>query len=146
MVAEFLNGERHWQSLHGYTCEEVGVWLDYYRTHSGREFMDQHKMTYTDHASIQGYWHPYIHSDPSLATTKFPEPELSFARNQETTATETLIEMFNEQLKGEESADSPEEFKLESRKQGAPTMAALIKKAPALLNTAKELARPKLPM
>merc|ERR1712192_374515 len=39
LVAEFLNGERHWQSLHNYSCDEVGAWLDYYKTHMGREFM-----------------------------------------------------------------------------------------------------------
>ena len=102
LVAEYLNGERHWQSLHNFSCDEVrfdkgiyttwyrctslhnahlchykyvvhaclwpsdppivttwilqvGAWMDYYRTHSGREFMDQFKMHYTDYASIQVY-------------------------------------------------------------------------------------------
>ena len=26
LVAEFLNGERHWQSLHNYSCDEVISW------------------------------------------------------------------------------------------------------------------------
>ena len=61
--------------------------------------MDQHKMHYTDYASIQvvqywlqlnnvvellfieGYWNPHTHADPRLATTEFPHPHLSQAKN-----------------------------------------------------------------
>ena len=53
LVAEYLNGERHWQKLHCFTCDEVSAWLDFYRLHSGREFQEQYKMTYTDNPSIQ---------------------------------------------------------------------------------------------
>ena len=146
LVAEYLNGERHWQSLHNFSCDEVrfdkgiyttwyrctslhnahlchykyvvhaclwpsdppivttwilqvGAWMDYYRTHSGREFMDQFKMHYTDYASIQvarnpmkmktssiiiqfqGYWNPHTHADPRIATAEFPHPQLSEAKN-----------------------------------------------------------------
>jgi len=120
LVAEFLNGERHWQSLHNYSCDEVGAWLDYYKTHSGREFMDQHKMHYTDYASIQGYWNPHTHADPRLATTEFPHPHLSEARNIESTASEQLVWMLEDQRqKGLPSTfPSGEEAKLEGRKQG----------------------------
>ena len=73
--------------------------MDYYRTHSGREFMDQFKMHYTDYASIQvaqnpmkmktssttiqfqGYWNPHTHADPRIATAEFPHPQLSEAKN-----------------------------------------------------------------
>ena len=43
-------GQKHFVSCWMF---QVGAWLDFYRTHSGREFMDQHKMHYTDYASIQ---------------------------------------------------------------------------------------------
>merc|ERR1712059_19681 len=118
LVAEYLSGERHWQSLHNYNCAEVGAWIDYYRTHSGREFMDQYKMTYSDHPSIQGMWHQYTHSDPSLATAQFPSPLLSEAGNVATSASDRLVELFNSQEGNISSLTREEEDKLENRKQG----------------------------
>merc|ERR1712013_261904 len=120
LVAEYLNGERHWQSLHNFSCDEVGAWMDYYRTHSGREFMDQFKMHYTDYASIQGYWNPHTHADPRIATAEFPHPQLSEAKNLESSASEQLVWLLEEQKrKGLPSAfPSGEEAKLEGRKQG----------------------------
>merc|ERR1712107_412407 len=64
MVAEYLNGEKHWMSLHNMSLDEVSNWLDVYRTSSGAEFMSQSKMEYSDHPSVQGTWHPHVHSDP----------------------------------------------------------------------------------
>merc|ERR1712192_248915 len=89
LVAEFLNGERHWQSLHNYSCDE-------------------------------GYWNPHTHADPRLATSEFPHPHLSEARNIESTASEQLVWMLEEQRqKGLPSSfPSGEEAKLEGRKQG----------------------------
>merc|ERR1712142_65208 len=71
LVAEYLNGERHWQSLHNMTVDEVGGWIDYYRTASGAEFMAQPKMTYSDYPSIQGMWHPHVHSALTLQSRSF---------------------------------------------------------------------------
>jgi len=120
LVAEFLNGERHWQSLQNKTCDEVGAWVDYYRTHSGREFMDQHKMTYTDHASIQGYWHPHVHTDPALATASLPHSSLAQARNVEPSAMANLVELA-EELGARTPFTGGEEEELEQRRQGGPS-------------------------
>ena len=49
---------------------QVGAWLDYYRTHSGREFMDQHKMHYTDYASIQVMFTTLLSRRPLTYTNK----------------------------------------------------------------------------
>merc|ERR1712071_158633 len=119
IVAEFLNGQRQWQSLKGFTCEEVGAWVDYYRTHSGREFMDQFKMHYTDHASIQGYWHPYTHTDPAMATATFPDSGLGLVRNQEPTASDTLLSLYEQQkLRDSQGFSVGEEERLAGMKQG----------------------------
>ena len=48
----------------------MGAWLDYYRTHSGREFMDQHKMHYTDYASIQVMFTTLLSRKPLTYTNK----------------------------------------------------------------------------
>eukprot|EP00090_Calanus_glacialis_P021246 TRINITY_DN3278_c0_g1_i1.p1 TRINITY_DN3278_c0_g1~~TRINITY_DN3278_c0_g1_i1.p1 ORF type:complete len:214 (-),score=45.56 TRINITY_DN3278_c0_g1_i1:40-633(-) len=118
LVAEYLNGERHWLSLHNMGVDEVGAWVDYYRTHSGAEFMSQPKMTYSDTPSVQGMWHPHVHSDPALAVTEFPSDELSRTRNMAPTATENLIQMFNNQVSIDKDLTEGESEKLEKRKQG----------------------------
>jgi hypothetical protein len=97
---------------------KVGAWVDYYRTHSGVEFMSQPKMTYSDTPSVQGMWHPHVHSDPALAVTEFPNDELSRTRNMAPTATENLIQMFNNQVNIDKDLTEGESEKLEKRKQG----------------------------
>ena len=133
LIAEYLNGERHWQSLNNMDVDEVccvflleyeqdkiqvGGWIDYYRTHSGAEFMTQKKMTYSDHPSIQGMWHPHVHSDPEIAITEFPSEELNRARNLLPTATDNLIDMFNTKVNIDDEHTEGESEKLEKRKQG----------------------------
>ena len=72
---------------------QVSNWLDVYRTSSGAEFMSQSKMEYSDHPSVQGTWHPHVHSDPRAATTSFPCPQLSQPRNLESSASDTLLQL-----------------------------------------------------
>merc|ERR1719479_851098 len=92
LTAEYLNGERMWMSLHNLTDHEVGAWLDYYRTMSGAEFMSQSKMVYSDNPSVQGTWHPHVHSDPSLALAQFPDQRLSEVRNTQPSASQQLLQ------------------------------------------------------
>jgi len=99
LVAEYLNGERHWQSLNNMGIDEVAAWVDYYRTHSGAEFMAQPKMTYSDHPSIQGMWHPHVHSEPEHCLAKYPNTKLGAPRNLSPTATENVLEMYNKKIK-----------------------------------------------
>ena len=67
-----VNGERHWQTLHQLKYEEVVEWLDYYKSFSGREYQVQTKYEYTENPSIQGMWHPFVNTDPAIATAQFP--------------------------------------------------------------------------
>jgi len=92
LTAEYLNGERQWMSLHNLTDHEVGAWLDYYRTKSGAEFMSQTKMVYSDNPSVQGTWHPHVHSEPSITQTAFPDQSLSEARNTPPSASQQLVQ------------------------------------------------------
>ena len=80
--------------------------------------MSQPKMTYSDTPSVQGMWHPHVHSDPALAVTEFPSDELSRTRNMAPTATENLIQMFNNQVSIDKDLTEGESEKLEKRKQG----------------------------
>ena len=71
----------------------MSSWVDVLRTSSGAEFMAQEKMTYSDHVSVQGTWHPHVHSEPRVATAQFPCPELGKVRNVPPTASENLLEL-----------------------------------------------------
>ena len=72
---------------------QVSGWLDYFSTASGAEFMSQSKMVYSDHVSVQGTWHPHVHSEPRLATAQFPCPELSQTRVVTPSASDTLRQL-----------------------------------------------------
>ena len=72
---------------------QVGAWVDYYSTASGAEFMHQGKVVYSDNVSIQGTWHPHVHTDPSVATATFPNKELGRARNVPPSASDHLLQL-----------------------------------------------------
>ena len=67
-----VNGERLHQPFWNLEYAAVSQWMDYYKTHSGKNYLVQKKYEYTDHPSIQGMWSPFVHADPSIATAKFP--------------------------------------------------------------------------
>lgn len=67
-----VNGHRHWHCFRDATRDQFASWLDVYAHSSGREFQFQQKHHYTDTLSIQGMWHPFVHSEPSSAAVKFP--------------------------------------------------------------------------
>ena len=67
-----VNGERLWQSFEKENYETVSEWLDYYRNHSGKNYLIQQKYEYTENPTIQGMWHPFVNTDPEIATAKFP--------------------------------------------------------------------------
>lgn len=97
VVAEYLNGERHWQSFHCYTREECREWLDVIRNASGKEFQVQQKYEYTDNPSIQGMWDSFTNADPKIALAQFPNPELSLPRGQSMSATDILKQTYKKQ-------------------------------------------------
>ncbi|XP_023345755.1 39S ribosomal protein L43, mitochondrial [Eurytemora carolleeae] len=115
LVAEFLNGERHWQSLNNYTNNEVSAYFDVYRSHSGREYSDQFKNTYTDHPSIQGYWNGTTNKEPGDSFLQYPQPKVPLAL--EPSATEILQNMFQSQ-ESRGNLPAAEEERLRVEKQG----------------------------
>ena len=97
VVAEYLNGERHWKSFHCYTRQEVREWLDVLRNASGKEFQVQQKYEFTDKPSIQGMWNSFTNLDPSIALAHFPDPDLSRPRGEDISATDILKQTYKEQ-------------------------------------------------
>jgi len=97
VVAEYLNGERHWQSCHAYSKQELTEWLDVLRNASGKEFQVQQKYEFTDNPSVQGMWNSFMNVDPQVATAQFPNPELSIPRGTDLSATKILRQMYDKQ-------------------------------------------------
>merc|ERR1712141_210526 len=95
VVAEYLNGERHWKSIHQYTRNELKEWLDVWRNASGKEFQVQQKYEYTDNPSIQGMWNSFTNVDPNV--------ELSRPRGEELSATDVIKQAFKQQNSGDKS-------------------------------------------
>lgn len=96
-----VNGEKQYINCQNYTKEEVTKWLNLLTTQSGSmDGIRLSKLWRTDVPSIQGPWTPFTFADPSLNLAKFPNEELSKPLIQEKTATQTLLEIFNEQKKG----------------------------------------------
>ena len=95
-----MNGERHWQSIKGYSREEVSAWLDVLRTSSGKEFQTQLKTEYTETPTVQGMWNSYTNADPHTATAKFPDVDLSKPAFMEKSATELLLDLQSRQRAG----------------------------------------------
>ena len=50
----------------------VSQWIDYYKNHSGKNYLVQKKYEYTENPTIQGMWHPFVNVEPEIATAKFP--------------------------------------------------------------------------
>nr|CAG4645188.1 EOG090X0FS9 [Leptodora kindtii] len=96
MVAEYLNGEREHMSCHNFSREEVMKWLGYLRTRSGIPVMRYRKYQHTDYPTIQGVWNPFVHMPTEMNVALFPNEELSKPANQPITATEKLLEIFQQ--------------------------------------------------
>ena len=109
--------------------------MDYYRNHSGKNYLVQKKYEYTENPSIQGMWNPFVNADPKLATAKFPvvnifhlkrplplltplffQDDLSKPFNMPKSASDHLIELFERQKIQSELPNSENE-KLEVSKQ-----------------------------
>lgn len=98
LVAEYLNGDRHWLCVRNQTEEELTKWIDLMRTqnkNSSAERMRKH--WHTDCPSIQGPWTPFVHQHPEFNTATFPNTKFSTPMNIEQSATEKLIELFEKQ-------------------------------------------------
>ena len=67
-----VNGEKLWQGLNREDYDVVSEWIDYYKNHSGKNYLVQKKYEYTENPTIQGMWHPFVNVEPEIATAKFP--------------------------------------------------------------------------
>lgn len=92
LAAEYLNGRREVIATNKMPAEEVAKWLEHLRTRSGEQIVKLVKNWHTDVPSVQGIWHPFTNKDPTLASTKFPAPELYRAKVEQKSATELVLE------------------------------------------------------
>ncbi|KAK7791262.1 hypothetical protein R5R35_005583 [Gryllus longicercus] len=97
LTAEYLNGEKQIVDCRNFSYEEVKKWVSLLRSQSGRGTVRLLKMWHTDHPSIQGPWSPFVNRDPKLNWVEFPNEDLSQPIYIEKSATEKLIEIFEEQ-------------------------------------------------
>ncbi|KAE8742680.1 hypothetical protein FOCC_FOCC011809 [Frankliniella occidentalis] len=94
---EYCNGKDFWISAHKMNREEIQKWLHLATTQNDGEEFRLRKMMHTDNPSIQGPWTPFTHRDPKLNNSSFPLEELSEPVFVPKSATQQLIEIFNEQ-------------------------------------------------
>lgn len=98
LVAEYLNGERHWKNVANLPEETITKWIDLMRTQNqNSSAMRLRKTWHTDCPSIQGVWTPYTHQNTELTVAKFPDAKRSIPVNLEPTATDKLLEIFAQQ-------------------------------------------------
>ncbi|XP_050723161.1 39S ribosomal protein L43, mitochondrial-like [Eriocheir sinensis] len=97
LKAEYLNGGEEYISTHMNTCEDVQKWVEYLRGRSGYPTERLRKYQHTDHPSIQGPWTPWTHQHPSLNLKDYPCEELSATHQTDQTATQKLVELFEQQ-------------------------------------------------
>ncbi|XP_063981357.1 large ribosomal subunit protein mL43 [Diachasmimorpha longicaudata] len=104
VVAEYLNGERHWVSVANFPKEDIIKWIELLRTQSkdGSQ-MRLRKMFHTEFPSIQGPWTPYTFKNPMWNITKFPDDVIGNATVRKPTATEKLLEIFKAQQEAKKS-------------------------------------------
>lgn len=115
IVAEYLNGDRHWLPVRSFTEEQLTKWIDLLRTQNANSSAIRlRKHWHTEWPSIQGVWTPFTHKDAELNTATFPCAKFSTPLNVEKTATEKLLELFEKQkLEQKENQTAIEEEKKE---------------------------------
>ncbi|KPJ15343.1 39S ribosomal protein L43, mitochondrial [Papilio machaon] len=95
VVAEYLNGDRVWMSMHNKTHSEITKWIEVLRTQQGDVSATRlRKYQYTDYPSVQGPWTPFTYKDPKLNVAELPDPEFGANNRLPMSATEQLKIMF----------------------------------------------------
>lgn len=109
LVAEYLNGDRHWLCVRSHSEEQLTKWIDLMLTQSkNSSAVRMRKHWHTDWPSIQGAWTPFTHQHPELATATFPNTKLAQPVDIEETATDKLLKIFEQQkLEEKEKAAKP---------------------------------------
>lgn len=107
VVAEYLNGDRHWLNVRSFTEEQLTKWIDLMRTQQmNTSQVRMRKHWHTDWPSIQGAWTPFTHQHPELTTATFPHSKFSRPLDVEQSATEKLLELFEKQKLDEKDPTS----------------------------------------
>lgn len=111
VVAEYLNGDRHWLPVRSFTEEQLTKWIDLLRTQNANtSAVRMRKHWHTDWPSIQGPWTPYTHKSPELNISQFPNEKFSRPLDVKQSATEKLLELFEKQkLKDKEEEECKKE-------------------------------------
>lgn len=108
LVAEYLNGDRHWLNVRSFTEEQLTKWIDLMRTQQmNSSAVRMRKQWNTDWPSIQGAWTPFTHQHPDLTTATFPNEKYSRPMDIEQSATEKLLKLYEKQ-KSETQNQEPE--------------------------------------
>ncbi|GAB1860127.1 Large ribosomal subunit protein mL43 [Camponotus japonicus] len=110
IVAEYLNGGKHWMDVANYSRDDIIKWMELVRTQiHNSSAMRLRKLWHTNFPSIQGPWTPFTFKDPKLNLAQFPNKELGGAVKLHPTATEQLVELFKaQQLNDSEKKDDSE--------------------------------------
>ncbi|XP_023952064.1 39S ribosomal protein L43, mitochondrial [Bicyclus anynana] len=108
-VAEYLNGDRVWMSLHQKSHSEITKWIEVLRTQQGDVSATRlRKYQFTDHPSIQGPWTPFTFKDPELNVAQLPDPKFGANDRLPMTATDKLRIMFEKQKISEDNVKTGE--------------------------------------
>lgn len=110
LVAEYLNGDRHWLNVRSFTEEQFTKWIELLRTQQmNSSAVRLRKQWHTDWPSIQGAWTPFTHQHPELTTATFPNAKYSRPLDIEQSATEKLLELYEKQKSEAQNQDQEPE-------------------------------------
>jgi len=90
--AEYLNGEKDYQSCCNYSREEMVKYIEYLKNKSGFPIARLRKFWHTDNPSIQGIWSPFTNMDPKMNVRTFPDSEAFRVNVKHLSATEILLQ------------------------------------------------------
>lgn len=112
IVAEYLNGSRHWFSLRTMNKMEVTEWIDFHVNKSGERVKRYRKYHQTEWPSVQGVWTPFLNLPSELNVQSFPNQERGERKSKYLSATDQLLEL---QEEGDASPHIIEEHKTENK-------------------------------
>ena len=85
--------------VHQFTREKITKWIEFMRTRKGDTIVRILKKQQTHNPSIQGVWNPFTNKQPQLAIEQFPSKKFQEPKNKETSATEKILQLYNETQK-----------------------------------------------
>jgi hypothetical protein len=92
-----VNGSTQTLDVHQFTREKINKWIELMRTRKGDNFVRLLKKQQTHNPSIQGVWNPFLNKSAQLAIETFPSEKANEPNDSEKTATEKIIELYNQQ-------------------------------------------------